>query len=66
MEDEINVEPRKPQQRKSLAVDEETYNKLSEICGMERRTKINTLRILIEGEHDRLFARVKERLRVSV
>lgn len=40
--------------RKSLAVDLKTYQMLQEICGMERRSKIEQLKVLIEQEHERL------------
>ena len=42
-------------QRKSLAVDQRTYDLLQEICYDQRRSKIDQLKILIEHEHDRLF-----------
>ena len=42
--------------RKSLAVDVATYELLQDICGKERRPKIDQLKVLIEQEHDRLFA----------
>ena len=42
--------------RKSLAVDVATYDLLQDICGKERRPKIDQLKVLIEKEHDRLFA----------
>ena len=44
-------------QRKSLAVDQKTYNLLQEICFEERRTRIEQLKILIEQEHKRIFGR---------
>ena len=34
--------------RKSLAVDVKTYDLLQEICDMERRSKIDQLKVLIE------------------
>ena len=37
--------------RKSLAVDLKTYQLLSEICGSQRRSKIEQLKVLIEREH---------------
>ena len=40
--------------RKSLAVDLKTYTMLQDICGLERRSKIDQLNILIEQEHERL------------
>ena len=40
--------------RKSLAVDLKTYTMLQDICGLERRSKIDQLKILIEQEHERL------------
>ena len=42
--------------RKSLAVDVATYELLQDICGKERRPKIAELKLLIEQEHNRLFA----------
>lgn len=60
------MEIKKKVQRKSLAVDEDTYNLLNEICGVERRTKNAELKILIEAEHDRIFARQNYRPRVNV
>ena len=40
--------------RKSLAVDVKTYDLLQEICDMERRSKIDQLKVLIEKEHARI------------
>ena len=40
--------------RKSLAVDVKTYELLQDICSMERRSKIDQLKVLIEKEHKRL------------
>tara|TARA_R100000388_G_C7184896_1_gene130549 strand:+ start:94 stop:270 length:177 start_codon:yes stop_codon:yes gene_type:complete len=40
--------------RKSLAVDLKTYKMLQDICGKERRSKIEQLKVLIEKEHERL------------
>ena len=40
--------------RKSLAVDVSTYDLLQEICNMERRSKIDQLKVLIENEYTRL------------
>ena len=40
--------------RKSLAVDVRTYELLQEICNMERRSKIDQLKVLIENEYTRL------------
>ena len=42
-------------QRKSLAVDQHTYDLLAEICFDQRRSKIDQLKMLIEHEHDKLF-----------
>tara|TARA_A100000172_G_scaffold55234_1_gene35413 strand:- start:776 stop:1000 length:225 start_codon:yes stop_codon:yes gene_type:complete len=36
--------------RKSLAVDETTYEMLSKICAERRRSKIQQLQVLIEAE----------------
>ena len=41
--------------RKSLAVDERTYNLLNQICFKGRRSKIDQLKILIENSHDEHF-----------
>ena len=43
------------QKRKSLAVDEKTYDLLNQICFKERRSKIDQLKILIEGSHQEHF-----------
>ena len=43
-----------PLDRKSLAVDLDTYNMLQEICDSERRSKIDQLKVLIETAHDQL------------
>jgi len=51
-QDESVINDRK---RKSLAVDQATYDQLAEICFKERRTKIDQLKILIENEHARLL-----------
>lgn len=40
--------------RKSLAVDLKTYQMLQEICNIQRRSKIEQLKVLIEQEHLRL------------
>ena len=40
--------------RKSLAVDVKTYELLQDIWSMERRSKIDQLKVLIEKEHKRL------------
>jgi len=47
-------------QRKSLAVDQATYDLLNEVCFKERRSKIDQLKILIEAEHQRVFSPVNE------
>jgi hypothetical protein len=38
--------------RKSLAVDQKTYDMLQEVCLHHRRSKIEQLKILIEHEMD--------------
>jgi|MGYP000400848647 hypothetical protein len=43
-----------PLGRKSLAVDLDTYNMLQEICDVQRRSKIDQLKVLIETAHDQL------------
>ena len=35
-------------------MDLKTYTMLQDICGLERRSKIDQLKILIEQEHERL------------
>mgnify|MGYP003124378475 CR=1 FL=1 len=52
MEAEKSVADKK---RKSLAVDEQTYDLLNQICFKERRSKIDQLKILIENSHDEHF-----------
>jgi hypothetical protein len=41
--------------RKSLAVDQKTYDMLEKICFEHRRTRIEQLKILIEREYKELF-----------
>ena len=43
------------QKRKSLAVDEDTYMLLLEICEKKRRSLIEELRSVIKKEHDKIF-----------
>jgi hypothetical protein len=43
-----------PKGRKSLAVDVDTYDLLHDICVIERRSKIDQLRVLIESKHQSL------------
>ena len=45
-----------PKGRKSLAVDVDTYNLLQEICVVERRSKIDQLKVLIELKHQSLVS----------
>jgi hypothetical protein len=45
-----------PKGRKSLAVDFDTYNLLQEICAIERRSKIDQLKVLIENKHQSLVS----------
>tara|TARA_R110001583_G_scaffold12153_6_gene54118 strand:+ start:1996 stop:2196 length:201 start_codon:yes stop_codon:yes gene_type:complete len=47
----MKVEEINPKIRKSLALDVRTYNLLQEICNLERRSKIDQLKVLIEREH---------------
>ena len=42
-------------QRKSLAIDKDTYDLLREICAKERRSLIHQLQHLIEAKHQELF-----------
>jgi len=51
----MDTELHTARQRKSLAVDQKTYDLLEEICFQERRTRIEQLKILIEQEHKRIF-----------
>ena len=57
----MNTAEKTSPKRKSLAVDEATYNLLEEICFHERRTKIQTLKDLIEEKHDYLFRKAARR-----
>tara|TARA_R100001230_G_C5567785_1_gene90429 strand:+ start:219 stop:422 length:204 start_codon:yes stop_codon:yes gene_type:complete len=66
---EIEEKTKTRQHRKSLAVDQDTYNLLEEICYQERRTKIDQLRMMIEDKHDEIFTRranYEQRRRVNV
>ena len=55
------MEDEKPiRRRKSLAVDEETYDKLNQICAHRRRSKIQQLQVLIENEYNQIFNILKE------
>lgn len=47
----IMAEDINPKIRKSLALDVHTYNLLQDICDLERRSKIDQLKVLIEREH---------------
>ena len=47
-----------PKGRKSLAVDVDTYNLLQEICIVERRSKIDQLKVLIESKHQSIVSTV--------
>ena len=42
-------------QRKSLAIDKDTYDLLREICAKERRSLIHQLQHLIEAKQQELF-----------
>ena len=53
----MDTEAQSARQRKSLAVDQKTYDLLQEICFQERRTRIEQLKILIEQEHKRIFGK---------
>ncbi|HAW74785.1 MAG TPA: hypothetical protein DCW74_03510 [Alteromonas australica] len=66
---DIEEKTKTRQHRKSLAVDQDTYNLLEEICYQERRTKIDQLRMMIEDKHDEIFTRranYEQRRRVNV
>ena len=66
---DIEEKTKTRQHRKSLAVDQDTYNLLEEICFQERRTKIDQLRMMIEDKHDEIFTRranYEQRRRVNV
>jgi transcriptional regulator of NAD metabolism len=51
----MTTEAINPKIRKSLALDVHTYNLLQEICNLERRSKIDQLKVLIEREHRMLL-----------
>ena len=51
MNDELMKSVKYPKGRKSLAVDVDTYDLLDDICVIERRSKIDQLRVLIESKH---------------
>ena len=66
---DIEEKTKTRQHRKSLAVDQDTYNLLEEICYQERRTMIDQLRMMIEDKHDEIFTRranYEQRRRVNV
>ena len=46
----VAVEDKPARVRKSLAVDETTYEMLSRVCAERRRSKIQQLQVLIETE----------------
>lgn len=46
----VDVDEKSVRKRKSLAVDETTYEMLSRICAERRRSKIQQLQVLIEAE----------------
>jgi len=46
----VMVEEKPTRIRKSLAVDETTYEMLSRVCAERRRSKIQQLQVLIETE----------------
>ena len=52
MEENTLQKVKYPLGRKSLAVDLDTYNMLQEICDVQRRSKIDQLKVLIETAHD--------------
>jgi len=54
---EVDAIYRDDRKRKSLAIDEDTYWKLRQICGKERRTLISQLQLMIEDRYDELFDR---------
>jgi len=55
---EEDKEVKYPKGRKSLAVDVDTYNLLQEICIVERRSKIDQLKVLIESKHQSIVSTV--------
>lgn len=46
----VDTDEKSVRKRKSLAVDETTYEMLSRICAERRRSKIQQLQVLIEAE----------------
>tara|TARA_R110000737_G_scaffold202513_1_gene221716 strand:+ start:2521 stop:2733 length:213 start_codon:yes stop_codon:yes gene_type:complete len=46
---------KEPKKRKSLAIDEETYELLRDICHLNRRPIIQELAIIIENRYTELF-----------
>jgi hypothetical protein len=58
--EEVIRQKQYPKGRKSLAVDLDTYNLLQEICSMERRSKVDQLRLMIEVKHNELTASDKK------
>jgi len=54
MEENTLQKVKYPRGRKSLAVDLDTYNMLQEICDVQRRSKIDQLKVLIETAHEQL------------
>lgn len=55
------MEDEKPiRRRKSLAIDEETFDKLNRICSQRRRSKIQQLQVLIENEYNQIFHVMEE------
>ena len=46
----MDTDEKSVRKRKSLAVDETTYEMLSRICAERRRSKIQQLQVLIEAE----------------
>ena len=55
METIKNASVSERQKRKSLAVDQATYDLLEDICLYEYRSRIDQLKVLIENEHKLIF-----------
>lgn len=54
-EDIMAAESENDRRRKSLAVDQETYDLLQDICFERGHTRIEALKRMIRDEHARLF-----------
>ena len=50
---------KKPINRKSIALDVQTYNMLQDICNYESRSKFGQLQVMIEREHGLMLKKKK-------